>query len=75
MDIWDFQNQNKVSTAVDNIPVTPKRQREVLFPQTTPSITSQLDTTLIHSSPVVLNQTSDVVTPVSNKKQKKFVIP
>jgi len=72
MDIWDFQNQNKVSTAVDNKLVIPKRQLEVVFTDTLPTsqISPQLDTTLIQSSPVVPNQISDVVEPVSNKKQK-----
>lgn len=76
MQTWDLNNHSK-ETIVDNLPVTPKRQWEVLFTKTTPPLTSQTSqvaSTFTHSSPVVSNQNADVVTPVSNKKRKKSIL-
>lgn len=78
MEIWDLQNQNKITT-VNNLPVTPKNEWEVLFTKTTPLLNSQTSpqtdtTTLTHSPPVVNNENPDIVTPVSNRKRKKSTL-
>ncbi|KAL4135193.1 hypothetical protein QTP88_006833 [Uroleucon formosanum] len=78
MENWDIQNKSFVSNA-ENLNVTPKKPWEVLFCTKTTSsfstlISSQLETTSSHSTLVVSNQISEVVTPTSSKKRKKSIV-